>query len=231
MDVFCVVSAIGNDYGHFPYKDRFNQLVGTIHSIRKFAPNSHICLYDTSYEMLPESDIKTLGSMVDNVVCLHEHPYIVHLKLHAPIDSNRTYQKTMGEIVAMMCFLHSEHHLDGFDRIFKISGRYQLTSDFDSKLHHSKPNKVVIKTKNSWYGSAVYPCRLWSFDSKMLPIIKKLFITIHDDTLHLISIQNGIFIIEYSMYNTITKLNIPTYESDILGVSGFFGQDGEPIND
>lgn len=231
MDVFCVLSAIGNDYGIFSYKERFQQLLQTIDSIRQYGGNSHICLYDTSHDPIPNTDALIIQQSVDRVTWLHDHPHIIELKKYLSNDTNMTYHKTIGEIVSMMCFLHTDYYFSGFNRIFKISGRYQLTPEFDLSLHHSMSGKIVIKPKTDWYGSLVHQSRLWSFDAEMLPKIKNMFIQIYNTSVESVNRTGSTPIIEHSIYNEIEKMKLPVHEAPTLGITGYFGQDGAIVTD
>jgi hypothetical protein len=56
-NIFCIISAIGNDYGIFSYQERLNQLKNTIESVRTYAPGSDIVIYDASEDPLPNEDL------------------------------------------------------------------------------------------------------------------------------------------------------------------------------
>ena len=54
--------------------------------------------------------------------------------------------KTPGEIWAMKFFLSQENLVNPGDRVFKISGRYQLAKNFDFR-NHDYPGRLVVKAR------------------------------------------------------------------------------------
>ena len=66
--IFCIISAIGNDYGAFNYQERLFQLKNTIESVHTFASGSDILLVEASEELIPENDLNYLQSKVNNIL-------------------------------------------------------------------------------------------------------------------------------------------------------------------
>jgi len=221
-DIFCIISAIKNDYGVFSYDERFNQLLETITSIKTFSPESDIVLYDTSFEPIPESHLTILKNLVKNVRLLHTHPAIQQCKEIVGVDL--LILKTIGETYGFLEFLTDLKNLGGYNRIFKIGGRYKLNSNFNKQIHILNKNKIVIKNSQLWE-SETYPLRLWSFDYAMLNQIMDLYVRIA-----ILNSTPKIVIIEYAMYELIKELNIPTHEvTGPIGIEGLMGLDKSQI--
>ena len=229
-DIFIITSAIGNEYGIYSYQERFNQLLETIDSIETYAPNAHICIYEMSDDAIPENDLETLKQRILFIAQYYKHPYLAQFKNVGGDDTNRTAKKTVGELLAMTEFLTwLNHQTIKFGRVFKISGRFKLNSNFDKVDYTQHTGKVVIRPKQNWYGDSTYYLRLWSFDYSLLPEISKMF-----DSINLYNYDNNkrdgtLRVLEYSICKFLTELKIPVFEARVVGLEGCFGQDGAKV--
>jgi hypothetical protein len=225
-NLFCIFSAIGNNYGFFTYQERLNQLLDSTKSIQLFSPGDEIIIIDASYQPLPEKDIVFLKTVVSNVYQLYDSPLIkwmgepTELAAHA----HSLERKTLGEIISMQALVQYLEVADkNYDRIFKLTGRFKLTSDFNKIDYTNAQGKVVILKREKWSDQA-YPLRLWSFDFSQLNDIKILYQTILENTL----IDGRVVeIVEKSMYKWINELHISLMEIDTaIGLEGRMGADG-----
>lgn len=149
----------------FTDQERLTQTKKTIHSIRKKCPKAKILLIDNG-DTNPMAEILNL---------VDEFMYIGGTKLSRLISSARN--KSVGE--AYMLLKATKYLAYHYDLIFKISGRYFLTYDFDifnfdknafNFLNYYK-GKVITGNGHYIYGS--HSTRLYSFPGYKLGIYRK----------------------------------------------------------
>lgn len=230
-DIFCIISAIGVDYGVFSYQERLKQLIETIHSIKKYKPNAFICLVEVSDVPIRPSDASALSLMVNKIMLLHEHIFIkeILIKLDDK-DTNRAARKTIGELIGTLEFLGWLKQQDmQFDRVYKIAGRLRLNDNFLLTDYDTLKNKVVT-IKRWWYDRYAYIIQLWSFDFKMLDTIFNIFLEIWAFEMDILTNHQRVDIVETTLYRYLTMHNIPVQElNGYLGVEGNHGQDGNIV--
>jgi hypothetical protein len=230
-DVFFVPSAIGNNYGSFSFEQRFNQLLGTVQSIKKYSSNADIVIVDCSYDLLSESKIMELTPYILEFFSLHQHPQVI-MNRQQTTDPNRFIQKTIGEIISTLTALnYIKNTGKQYRRVFKLSGRFQLDENFNQRDYNNHIGQVVISKKQLWHGRNHYYLRLYSFDFLLLDTFIAMFDKIHLDTSNMIRDKNMLDIIEYSVCHHIVQSNIPTVEVDCLGLEGYYGQDAKFVKE
>lgn len=231
-DIFLIISAIGVDYGVYPYQERVKQLIETIQSIRKYKPNAFICLMEVSDVPIKPSDAQALSLLVDKISLLHDHKFIKEILVKLDdTDTNRAARKTIGELIGTLEFLGWLKQQDKqFDRVYKIAGRLRLNDNFLSTDYSKLPNKVVT-VKRWWYDRYAYIIQLWSFDYKMLDTMFNIFLEIWDYEIDILKNHARVDIVETTLYRYLVKYNIPVEELECyLGVEGNHGQDGAIVN-
>lgn len=230
-DIFCIISAIGVDYGVFSYQERLRQLIETIQSIKKYKPDAYICLVEVSDVPIKQDDASSLSLLVNNLMLLHEHKFIkeILVKLDDK-DTNRAARKTIGELIGTLEFLGwLKNQNTKFNRVYKIAGRLSLNDNFLLTDYSTLQNKVVT-IKRWWYDRYAYIIQLWSFDYNMLDTIFKIFLEIWDYEIEIMTTKAQVDIVETTLYRYLVKHNIPVEELDkYLGVEGYHGQDGAKV--
>lgn len=231
-NVFCIISAIGNNYGIFSYQDRLNQLKNTIESVHTFAPGSDIILVEASEELIPEPDIETLKSVVNHVIFLNNDHYITFLKHHSKDPSpNKFEKKTVGEIQSCVAFLeYLKHQPKTYDRIFKLGGRLSLNSNFNLDIY-KKEDRLVLLDKEQWYDEMIFPMRLWSFSFKNLDTFLNLFYNIQSHTYNLVTTTKNLELVEFTFTKFVEKFQIPYRIVDKVGVCGYSGLNATRIDE
>ena len=88
---------------------------------------------------------------------------------------NRTESYIFKDII-------TKNSLLGYDRIFKLSGRYVLSPNFSVKQHDKKNKYVFLESVESNQITLsidrLYRCFCWSFDEYLLNKTRKAFIEI-----------------------------------------------------
>lgn len=232
MNIFVITSAVGTEIGIYSYQERFNQLCASIESVRTYAPDSFICVYDISETQIPVTDHQKLESLSDRYVSLTNMPYTQNMVAMPSNDPNLTMKKTFGEMYIMLEFLSwLKTQPNTYDRVFKLSGRYQLTEPFTTIDYSTLRNHTSFSYKRDWFGDEVYTLRLWSFDFTLLDKIIDLFLWMNKFNIDMMVEQNKIRIIEYCVFKFINDNNIPVKELPIVGIHGCHSQDGAEVNE
>jgi hypothetical protein len=134
--------------------------------------------------------------------------------------------KSMLEI---MMFGHYLKNITGsYDRIFKISGRYKLNSNFNHQKHLEAKNKVVILppyNSQNLYNFDVkssmfqYMTRCWSFDSSLLLNMIETYDKMKKDIIYASTTKKQADI-EHLLYQHLNKKLVR--HIDIMGVEGYW---------
>jgi hypothetical protein len=246
---------VGSSLEHFQEKElseydteqRFQQTLDTIQSIRTKVPNSYICLFECSYKPIPEKYKIILKEKSDLFLELYDD-YGMKI-IYENLKSNPNlliFGKSLLETRGLLCALYHIRENEVFrdaQRIFKLTGRYLLTDDFDIKDYESKllenyyvakvfeysKNEMDNQSYNNFYafvykstGSMV--TGLWSFDKLLLnetiEVLEKSFVYMEK----MIQCTTGIDI-EHSLYYYIDKNKI--IKTSNLGVNLIKGMKGQ----
>jgi hypothetical protein len=144
-DLFVIPSAIHTSYSAFDAATRFQQTLQTVSSIRRRLPLSLIYLIDVGQQDLDPGAIESLMKLRCSVACLAKTSMVQ--QFYQLSDPKGQWIKTPGELWAMIYFLSHMHQIQSTDRIFKISGRYQLSNEFDRTLHDHAGRLVISRPR------------------------------------------------------------------------------------
>jgi hypothetical protein len=163
---FIMTSAINVDSGVFSPEQRLEQTIGTVMSIVEYAPGSSILICDNT--PITSEMVNSIFSAVpkcDITVC-----YVTDKHTQS---MNGIKRQTLAEF----SILNQNFSANGADRIFKISGRYQLTPEFKLSDYESVGDNFVFKKRRvSWIGdgSELLETRLWSVGARNVGLALKL---------------------------------------------------------
>jgi hypothetical protein len=175
---FIVTSACNVDYGVYSLEEKFHQTCLTIESIRKYCPGAKIVIIEASPTSLPDDKKYFLHWASDVYIELAGDPKI--MSMHKELNTFAIKSPSEAYITGM--FLSRQNFIKENDRVFKISGRYVLTDNFDLSQHQEK-GKFVFKTKTPctvYYdvntkedlepvAEFQYKTRLYSFCGSLIP--------------------------------------------------------------
>lgn len=229
--MFCIVSAIGVDYGVYSYEERFKQLVATIDSIANHFKLTYIVIMEVSDVELPEEDLALLRKKTNKVCILKDHIFIKDLMAKLDnTDTNLTARKTIGELVGMLEFLGwLKQQPVKFDRVFKVSGRHRLNDNF-LNIDYSATQDKVVCAKRYWNDRYAYLMQLWSFDPSKINELFDIFVKIWQHEIELLQTEGKVDILETTLYQYLNDNNIPIYEvPEYIGIEGNHGQDGVEV--
>ncbi len=138
----------------FTPEQRFEQLRGSIQSVRTFLPSAEIIIIECSD--IPESYETILKGSVEHYINLYNEDEIRKIC----VGSNK---KALGEALQTKCALdYIITNKLSFKRFFKLSGRYYLTNKFKEELFSTE--KFTFKKRiYGGDGSILHSTVLYSF--------------------------------------------------------------------
>ena len=219
---FIITSALCPNTGVFTKEQRYEQTLSTIKSIRSKVSDSFILLSDSGPNPVPEEWKNNLIKLCDEVIFVKDD--IIN-------QLNNYKMQTPAEIHNMKNALQYLQHLGLYkiDRVFKITGRSELTGDFNIMQYTSDPaikDKYVFKTSvDSWMGKGLklYDTRIWSFDYSMISDVYKM----HDDAFK-VACTTGLDL-EHVYYKMIPPEKV--VEKTVLGLRCYVASDGTVRDD
>lgn len=230
---FIVTSATNTRFGVFNAEDRLVQTIDTILSIKQRCPSAYIVLIEMAGIPLQDHQKETLQSHV-NLLIDYSGDALVQKIYENPnwdIVKSSTELMCFGEALIVM-----KKHVDSFDRIFKVSGRYLLNEDFNIADYASYPDKIVFaKRKQSQFPPEVtggvseqYMSRCWSFPAKDLDKIAKMFKAMRRAMFCIVG-DHGYLDIEHLLFLYTNPADV--VEVDKIGVQGLLGPNGTLVRD
>ena len=248
--LFVISSAINhfcaNKLSRFSTQERFNQTMETINNIKEKVPGAKICLFEVSETRLDEIYIDEIKNSVDLFVELYNDNKIIELYNNfVKFKDLFKYGKSLFELYGMIYALNlidDKFGANNIDRVFKISGRYLLNSDFDINQYNSVflKNKYIAKCvkysnyePNSNAHFHIYQNKghlitgLWSFDSSLLyktiDTLEKAF-----NYLQILLMYGDGNDIEHSIYHFVDKNDL--IDCNVLGLYVRKGMDDDDYN-
>ena len=230
---FIVTSAINTKFGVFNAEDRLVQTVDTILSIKQRCPSAYIILVEMAGVPLQEHQKETLQSHVNLLIDYSQDALVQQIYKNPNWDVVKSSTELMcfGEALTVM-----KKHVDSFDRIFKVSGRYLLNDDFNIANYASYPDKIVFaKRKKSQFPPEVtggvaeqYMSRCWSFPAKDINKIAKMFKAMRRAMFVIVG-DHGYLDIEHLLFLYTNPADV--VEFDKIGVQGLLGPNGTLVRD
>lgn len=171
--VFIITSTIKPTIGVIDSDVRYEQTLKTVESIRNKVEGAYILLVDSSPQQLYDHQYRTLQSECDSFISLTDNPQSNHL--------SSVGAKSLAETYVMMVAIDHliKLQLPHITRVFKLTGRGELTDDFDTDYYNQKElqGKLVFKKSvQSWMNSEwkLVDTRIWSFCYTLLLEINDL---------------------------------------------------------
>lgn len=232
-DLFLISSAINTEYGSFTSQEKLKQLVTTIQSVRQYHTGAtDIVVIDCGADNLTEEQIQHVASSANDVsvfTCTK-----LMRKDWSDDRPDKLLYKTVGEICIWQYFFHIAPKLENaYNRVFKLSGRYQLNDTFDVTKHQFQG--LVTRPYVEWPLAKELPdvyvgtvsSRLWSFPWTMMPVMNDCWYKITKDIESFMHNGKQFRMIESLLYRAITTMQLPVHHLDPIGVQGTFAHSGE----
>ena len=215
--IVCIPSALAPNTGAVSLKDRLEQTLVGIESIRAKFPNVFIILADCS--VLPADEQRKIVSEKVEVYMDHSN-----------VDINRQLSqaglKSHSELIMFNSMFNwirdNKETFPSLKRIFKVGGRMKVSDEFDIKDYEGdnvKDKYVFKKPLNSWISPELmlYENRLWSLDISLL-----------DDYLSKIQDMynsfDGRFDIEHTYYKHLDPAKVELFDDVwVEGIMALYG--------
>lgn len=244
--LFIITSAINHfkadELSRFTIQDRYRQTIETIESIKQRCPGAKICLAEFSETKIDSDYEKTLSSKVDYYLYFGDAE--VMKNMYNDFNKNDIeifkYGKSMFEtqgLILCLNYLLENEKLVGLKRIFKLTGRYLLNTNFHIEDYKSTflKNKYVCQyrhfDKNEGHDNVHYhvfknegilTTAMWSFDINLVEETINCLNSSFDYLFKMLLYTPGNDI-EHAVYEYIDKNKL--IYSDVLGVTLRKGMD------
>ncbi|CDX36458.1 hypothetical protein MPLSOD_270098 [Mesorhizobium sp. SOD10] len=230
--IFIVTSALGTTQGVLSPQVRLAQTLGTIRSIKNHVPKAFILLVDSSSMPLNSGVEDDIRAEVDIAVFLNSLNPGLHLSRDlGGFWETSDYSKTLSETYSLIHALSLIKVISSgkFNkRIFKISGRYQLSDGFDINRYTSDDmlGKYVFKRRgHPWLEGTdgYFDTRLWSLCSTTINSTLEILSSILTS-----SIDNSLDA-EHSYFRKFPHDSV--YEVATIHVAGQIASTGEELSE
>jgi hypothetical protein len=243
-NIVLLTSAVYTNYGIYNPQDRIKQTLETAKSAKKYIPGAVVILVDNSkvdVQNDASAEFEELIDLVDYYIDNSDDADIQYFHNNVQnYDIGKNTMEALGMMKALT-YINSDEDMKkviaGADRVFKLSGRYQVTDKFDiSKFSNdnTKDKYVFKKAQPSWINPAdtgvttLLQTRLWSFTPNLLLDTMQLYKNILETMVTLFNQQKYIDN-EHAMSKFIPKDQL--VELDIVGLQGNIAPNGMMIID
>jgi len=234
--LFILTSALNTKFGVHSNEQRLQQTLDSIASICKYCPGASIAVVEMGGFPPTKTQIAIIESQVEYYYNFSEQEAvqdIFHSTDNWDIVKNTTEVMIFGELLSQMMEARIPEQ---FDRIFKMSGRYQLTERFDPAYYDTVPdNIVVLQRKTSQFPPQVtdgmeyqFMSRLWSWPAKHTDQIVDSYQRGFVGMAQRLD-AGGYFDIEHMLYYYLPEELI--VQRPFVGLRGLLGPNGVSIED
>lgn len=243
-NIVLLTSAVYTNYGIYNPVERIQQTLDTAKSAKKYIPGAVIILVDNSKVDVQNDTSSEFDELIDLVDYYIDNSDDEDIKYFHNNVSNYDIGKNAMEALGIMKalnYINTDEDMQAVvkdaDRIFKLSGRYQVTDKFDiSKFsNETTTDKYVFKkAQPSWINpqdtgvNTLLQTRLWSFTPGLLVDTIAMYNKIIDTMFSLFN-QNKYIDNEHAMSKFIPRELL--VELDIVGLQGNIAPNGMMIID
>lgn len=243
-NIVLLTSAVYTNYGIYKPAERIKQTLETAKSAKKYIPGAVVILVDNSKTDVQNDTSAEFEELIDLVDYYIDNSDDEDIKyFHANVtnyDIGKNAMEALGIMKALTYIANDEDMkkvLADADRIFKLSGRYQVTEKFDiTKFDNAdtKDKYVFKKAQPSWINpqdtgvNTLLQTRLWSFTPSLFLATIDLYKNIIENMVNLFN-QGKYIDNEHSMSKFIPKDRL--VELDIVGLQGNIAPNGMMIID
>lgn len=216
---FIITSAIYTGAGIFPPDIRVMQTLSTIDSIRRFFPDAITIVVEGGTHVDDAPGFKAIQERTNVFIDMTQDEQIKYLHEIIQGNPNTTEMggtngvvKTIAELTLTQSVLNGMltrpemENARNVDRIFKISGRYQLSPLFNPAEHYHHDHWVFRKKDPTWNPSGgipyFYSSRLFSFCPTLLEATRDKYNAMIEDA-HAIADEGKYIDLEHLLYKHI----------------------------
>ena len=243
-NIVLLTSAVYTNYGIYKTQERIQQTLDTAKSAKKYIPGAVIILVDNSkvdVQNDTSAEFEELIDLVDYYIDNSDDDDIKYFHDNvANYDIGKNVMEAMGMMKALT-YINSDADMmkvvADADRIFKLSGRYQVTDKFDiTKFDNvnTKDKYVFKKAQPSWINpqdtgvTTLLQTRLWSFTPGLFTATIELYKNIIETMVQLVN-ENKYIDNEHAMSKFIPKDRL--VELETVGLQGNIAPNGMMIID
>jgi len=243
-NIVLLTSAVYTNYGIYKPAERIQQTLDTAKSAKKYIPGAVIILVDNSkvdVQNDTSAEFEELIDLVDYYIDNSDDDDIKYFHNNvANYDIGKNAMEAMGLMKALTYIngnADMKKEIDSADRIFKLSGRYQVTDKFNITNfdNASTKDKYVFKrAQPSWINPAdtgvntLLQTRLWSFTPGLFVATIDMYKNIIENMIRLFN-ENKYIDNEHSMSKFIPKDKL--VELETVGLQGNIAPNGMMIID
>ncbi len=243
-NIVLLTSALYTNYGIYRPEERIEQTLETAQSARKYIPNSVIILVDNS-KVDVQNDVspnfEALMDAVDYYVDNSDDEDIKYFHNNVQnYDIGKNAMEAMGLFKALNYIYNNPEMMEEVNaagRIFKLSGRYQVTDKFSIDAFdndNTKGKYVFKKAQPAWIAPAdtgvttLLQTRLWSFTPDLMVATLQMYQQIIENMISTFN-NNKYIDNEHSMSKFIPRDKL--VELDVVGLMGNIAPNGMMIID
>lgn len=243
-NIVLITSAIHTNYGIYYFRDRILQTIETVKSVKQYIPNPIIILIDNSKIEIQNEQSTEFSELLELVDYYIDNSDDLDIQYFHNNVSNYDVGKNVMEAVGLyksLNYIYNNAELlaefNNASRIFKLSGRYKITENFDiTKFDNDLTvNKYVFKkAQPAWINSVdtgvdtLLQTRLWSFTPEMLLETIQMYGRIIENMIAMVN-QGKYIDSEHSMSKFIPKEKL--IELETIGVTGNIAPNGATVTD
>ena len=243
-NIVLLTSAVYTNYGIYNPQQRIQQTLDTAKSAKKYIPGAVIILVDnskTDVQNDTSAEFEELIDLVDYYIDNSDDADIQYFHNNvANYDIGKNAMESLGMMKALTYIANDEtmkKEIADADRIFKLSGRYQVTDKFDiTKFSNdnTRDKYVFKKAQPSWINpqdtgvTTLLQTRLWSFTPGLLLDTMQLYKNILETMVVLYNNQKYIDN-EHAMSKFVPKDKL--VELETVGLIGNIAPNGMMIID
>jgi len=243
-NIVLLTSAVYSNYGIYKPAERIQQTLETAKSAKKYIPGAVIILVDNSKVDVQNDNSDEFEELIDLVDYYIDNSDDDDIKyFHNNVsnyDIGKNAMEAMGMLKALNYIAGDQDliaEVKESDRLFKLSGRYQVTDKFDINKFdnaNTKGKYVFKKAQPSWINPAdtgtntLLQTRLWSFTPDLFNDTVKLYSDIIATMIPLFN-QGKYIDNEHAMAKFIPKDKL--VELETVGLQGNIAPNGMMIID
>jgi hypothetical protein len=243
-NIVLLTSAVYTNYGIYQPAERIKQTLETAKSAKKYIPGAVIILVDNSKVDVQNDNSDEFNELIDLVDYYIDNSDDADIQyFHNNVqnyDIGKNAMEAMG-LMKALTYINGDEDMKAViadaDRIFKLSGRYQVTDKFDiTKFsnENTQDKYVFKKAQPSWINpqdtgvNTLLQTRLWSFTPSLFPATIDLYKNIIETMVSLFN-QNKYIDNEHAMSKFIPKDRL--VELETVGLQGNIAPNGVMIID
>ena len=243
-NIVLLTSALYTNYGIYNPQERIKQTLDTAKSAKQYIPGAVVILVDNSKVDVQNDDSAEINELIDLVDYYIDNSDDADIQyFHNNVqnyDIGKNAMEAMGLMKALTYIANDPElkaEIADADRIFKLSGRYQVTDKFDITKFSNENTKdkfVFKKAQPSWINPqdtgvhTLLQTRLWSFTPSLLLETLEIYKNIIENMVRLFN-ENKYIDNEHSMSKFIPKNKL--VELETVGLVGNIAPNGMMIID